>query len=243
MVNRAENEIKHGQFLGAGDPETIWGWGSPAGRVRARRRADLISKGAGLVPGLKVLEIGCGTGLFTEMFAQSGCYLAAVDISSHLLEKARSRALPQDRVCFLNKRFEECGTMGPFDAVIGSSILHHLDIEQALLRIFELLKPSGVLSFAEPNYLNPQVFAERTFRRLFPSVSPNETAFVRRVLARRLRQAGFEDITIAPFDWLHPAVPGPLIGLVSTLGAVLEKMPLLREFSGSLYIRATRPRN
>ena len=131
------------------------GLGSPAGRIRARRRADLIGKGAGLVPTSKVLEIGCGTGLFTEMFAQTGCYLFAVDISSHLLEKARSRALPQDRVHFLNKRFEECGNMGPFDAVIGSSILHHLDLEQALPRIFELLKPSGVLSFAEPDLSQP----------------------------------------------------------------------------------------
>jgi SAM-dependent methyltransferase len=48
-----------------------------------------------------------------------------------------------------------------FDAVVGSSVLHHLDLEPALAKIRALLKTGGVLSFAEPNMLNPQVFFER----------------------------------------------------------------------------------
>jgi SAM-dependent methyltransferase len=240
MNERASHEIEHGEYLAGGDPELLWGWGSPAGRVRARRRADLIAQGAQLGPGSNVLEIGCGTGLFTEMFARSGCTITAVDISPALLERARTRGLPPDRVRFLSKRFEDCQVDGPFDAVIGSSVLHHLDLEPALARIQALLKPGGILSFAEPNLLNPQVFAERRFRSLFPYVSPDETAFVRWTLRRTLEGSGFTGVRIVPFDWLHPAVPGPLIATVSMLGAVVEKIPLVREHAGSLHITAVR---
>ncbi len=167
----------------------------------------------------------------------------AVDLSSHLLEKARGRDLPRDRVRFLETPFEELDNHEPFDAVIGSSVLHHLDVEPALNKIYLLLKPGGVMSFAEPNMLNPQVFAERTFAFLpfFWYVSPDETAFVRHRLRILLKRIGFKGIEITPFDWLHPFTPRPFINAVSRIGRILEKIPFLREFSGSLYIRCYRP--
>ena len=165
----------------------------------------------------------------------------AVDISSDLLEKAHLRDLPRHQVTFLQKRFEDCDVDGPFDAVIGSSILHHLEIEVALKKIHELLKPGGVMSFAEPNMLNPQISLERKVRSLFPYVSPDETAFTRRQMKRLLAGAGFEQMEVIPLDWLHPALPASWIGAAKRIEALLEKTPLVREFSGSLYIRARRP--
>jgi SAM-dependent methyltransferase len=238
---RSENEIDHGRFLAGEGPELHWGWGTPAGRVRAIRRADLIVRGAKLAPGYRALEIGCGTGMFSEMFVKTGITLVAVDISADLLRKAEQRNLPKNLVTFLEKRFEDCDIDGPFDAVIGSSVLHHLELNDSLRKIHGLLKPGGRLSFAEPNMLNPQVFAERRFRSLFPYVSPNETAFVRWSLARALAGAGFVNIRIRPFDWLHPGTPKSLIALVSAIGEHVEAIPFLREFSGSLCISAEKP--
>jgi 2-polyprenyl-3-methyl-5-hydroxy-6-metoxy-1,4-benzoquinol methylase len=241
---RADREIKHGEWLAVHDTEVVWGWGTPAGRIRARRRADLIISGAALSPGKRVLEIGCGTGMFTEMFAATGATIVAVDISPELLQKARARHLPPGQVTFYERRFEECDVEGPFDAVIGSSILHHLEVESAVRRIRVLLKPGGRISFAEPNMLNPQVFLERRFKhwQIFSYTSPDETAFVRWQLARQLREVGFEGVSIQPFDWLHPSTPKPFIKTVSAVGWLLESVPLLREFSGSLNIGAKLPK-
>lgn len=238
---RVQHEIEHGLYLAEEDTERLWGWGTPAGRLRARRRAQIIARGANLFPGVHALEIGCGTGLFTEMFAATGARITAIDISPSLLRKAEARNLPRDKVRFLEKRFEDCDVDGPFDAIIGSSVLHHLEIDQALPRIHALLKIGCRISFAEPNMLNPQIFAERRFRKFFTYISKDETAFVRWSFQQHLRKAGFGDISIVPFDWLHPAVPSSLTGAVSRLGLMLEKTPLLREFSGSLHIKAVRP--
>jgi 2-polyprenyl-3-methyl-5-hydroxy-6-metoxy-1,4-benzoquinol methylase len=234
------HEIEHGKYLATGSAEEIWGWGTPAGQLRARRRASLILKGARLTPASKAMEIGCGTGLFTEMFAQSGAEIIAVDLSPELLAVARRRNLP--RVRFIDQNFEDCDVGGPFEAVIGSSVLHHLDLARTWRKIFELLKPGGRMSFAEPNMLNPQIFCERHFRSFFPQVSPDETAFVRFRLKKDLERAGFQDVRITPFDWLHPYTPEPLIGVVQGLSRVAEAVWPISEFAGSLSISAARPR-
>ena len=242
--SRTIQEIEHGKKLAENDPESVWGWGTPAGRHRSQRRARLIANQAGLKPGLQTLEIGCGTGLFTEMFADYGVSLVALDVSAEMLERARLRGLDESRVEFIEGRVEDYNSYRLFDAVVGSSVLHHLEVEVALRRIHHLLRPGGKISLAEPNMLNPQVYAERQLRFLpwFWHVSPDETAFVRWRLRNVMLQVGFEDVIIQPFDWLHPATPGRLIKIVNSLGALAEQTPLMREFSGSLLIKGRRPK-
>ena len=241
---RPENEIIHGYKLVQSDPEKVWGWRTPAGQIRAKRRAEMIISGAGLKPGMCALEIGCGTGLFTEMFASTGFDLVAVDISSELIKFAKARKLNLNQVRFLTKRFEECNVDGPFDAVIGSSILHHLEIKDALYKIYNLLKPGGVMCFTEPNMLNPQIFIQKKVPWIKERLgdSPDETAFLRWPFRSLLLQTGFEKEEIKPFDWLHPATPVMLIKSISVMSRFLEKMPVVREFSGSLYIKCRRPK-
>ena len=147
-TDRPQHEIDHGKLLAAEDTERLWGWGTPAGRLRAKRRAELIAGGAKLGPDVHALEIGCGTGLFTELFARTGARITAIDISPSLLRKAAARNLTKEKVRFLEKRFENCDVDGPFDAIIGSSVLHHLEIDKALPKIHELLENGGVISFA-----------------------------------------------------------------------------------------------
>ena len=153
--SRAVQEIAHGKKLSGNDTEYVWGWGTPAGRRRSQRRARLIAEQAGLKPGLQTLEIGCGTGLFTEMFAHYGVSLVALDISAEMLERARLRGLDPSHVEFIEGRVEEYNSYRLFDAVVGSSVLHHLEVEVALRRIHHLLRPGGKVSLAEPNMLNP----------------------------------------------------------------------------------------
>jgi len=240
-TTRAENEIAHGKKLLAGGAESIWGWGSPAGRVRAERRARWIVQAASLTKGKRVLEIGCGTGIFTRYFAATGADVTAVDISEELLKAAQERGLPQN-VELIRAPFEELSTDKPFDAIVGSSVLHHLEIRPALMHIFRLLKTGGVLAFGEPNMLNPQVMAQKNVPWIKERLgdSPDETAFFRWQMRSLLTEAGFSEIEITPLDWLHPLTHPNMMSFVEKVGALLEKLPLVNEIAGSLYIRARR---
>ncbi|MEO6436335.1 MAG: class I SAM-dependent methyltransferase [Tepidisphaeraceae bacterium] len=223
--------------------EKIWGWGTPAGRIRAERRVEMIARGANLQAGMRVVEIGCGTGLFTELLTRLGAHVTAVDLSPDLLNLARGRGLDPSTVTFVQGRFEECDLSGAFDAVVGSSVLHHLEVAPALCKARAVLRSGGTIAFAEPNMLNPQIALQKNVPLLkrWAGDSPDETAFFRCGLKRALEAAGFVDAHVTPFDWLHPATPRPLIALVSGIGAVIERVPLLREFAGSVVCRATAP--
>ncbi|MFT5498369.1 MAG: 2-polyprenyl-3-methyl-5-hydroxy-6-metoxy-1,4-benzoquinol methylase [Kiritimatiellia bacterium] len=243
LADRHDNEIEHGRYLAEAGAEDVWGWGSPAGRLRAIRRGKKIREGAVLTPESKVLEVGCGTGIFTEMVAESGAHILAVDISPELLDVARARGVNPEQVEFVCKGFEDAVVDGPFDAVVGSSVLHHLDVEASMRKIHELLKPGGWMSFCEPNMMNPHIAMIKNIkwigRRL--GESPDETAFIRWKLAGLLESIGFTEVCITPFDFLPPITPTPLIPLVKAVGTCVEALPGLREISGSLHIVARKP--
>jgi 2-polyprenyl-3-methyl-5-hydroxy-6-metoxy-1,4-benzoquinol methylase len=238
MEPRLEREIEHGRHLAAHGAGEIWNWEGAAGQVRWLRRVRLLT--ADLRQDMQVLELGCGTAYFTRELARTGATITAVDISPDLLTMARKRC-PAGNVSFeLQNASALSYSDDAFDTVVGSSVLHHLVIKPALEAIYRVLKPGGIIRFTEPNMLNPQIALQKNLPTLKRHLgdSPDETAFFRWSLARVLFQAGFRNIRITPFDFLHPRIPALMIPPVQAIGALLEKLPLISEIAGSLYIRA-----
>jgi hypothetical protein len=88
--------------------------------------------------------------------------------------------------------------------------------------------------------MNPQIAIQKNVPAIKKRLgdSPDETAFFRWSLKKKLKKAGFKLIKITPFDFLHPSIPGWAILLVNTPLEVLEKIPLIKEISGSLIVEA-----
>ena len=240
MDRRIENETRHGSYI-AEHGEAIWNWSSPAGRVRWQRRCDLFAEYLGN-DGREVLEIGCGTGLFTAELAKTRNRITAIDISPDLLALARERVTGGEVTFRCENAYASTFADQSFDAIVGSSVLHHLDVPRALREFHRLLRPGGRFMFTEPNMLNPQIALQKNipFLKRLAGDSPDETAFIRPLLARQLAAAGFRGITIVPFDFLHPAIPAFLLPVATPLLALCERVPLLREIAGSLVIRGSK---
>lgn len=238
MERRLENELQHGRHLAASGAASIWNWDSPAGKLRWARRAAWLCRD--LKPGQRVLELGCGTGLFTRELAKTGASITAIDISPELLDMAREGLGSSDVVLKIANAYALSDAAETYDWIVGSSVLHHLDVPAALAEAQRVLKTGGSLRFTEPNMLNPQIMVQKNVawlkRRL--GDSPDETAFFRWDLAKRLRAAGFEGTSLTPFDFLHPAIPAAAMGWAQPVAAALERVPGLREIAGSLMIEA-----
>lgn len=239
MASRIQHEIEHGRRI-AERAEEVWNWSGPAGTRRWARRVELV--GERLPAGSRVLEVGCGTGLLTEQLVRRGdLRVVAIDVSHDLLRRARARTANDASVSLsVQNAYATAFRPRSFDAVVGISVLHHLDLPAALAELHRVLRPGGVLVFSEPNMANPIILAQKNIPWLKRALgdSPDETAFFRGPLARALRAAGFEDVRVHPFDFLLPATPGVLAGAVDRMSRVLERIPVVREVAGSLFVEA-----
>jgi SAM-dependent methyltransferase len=240
---RLAREIEHHRKI-APFAEAIWSWSSPSGTARAERRARLFVEQGALAPGRRALELGCGTAVFLERVARSGAAIVGLDLSEDLLAKARARMSPFANVVLARGNAEALPyPEASFDVVYGSSVLHHLDLDAALREAHRVLRPGGRIVFAEPNAINPQLvllFRIKRLRERF-GVSPDELAFSRWRAHAALTGAGFADVQVTPYDFLHPSTPRALVAAVARVSLLLERVPLLREIAGSLLIRGQRP--
>lgn len=99
-----------------------------------------------------VVDFGSGNGRLTIPLLQAGFVVTAVDISKESLDRLMAMAEKMNCAQHLS-----CAThfpRGPFDAVVGTDILHHVDINRELHTMRKALHKSGVLIFSEPNILN-----------------------------------------------------------------------------------------
>jgi ubiquinone/menaquinone biosynthesis C-methylase UbiE len=184
--------------------------------------------------GDKLLEIGCGTGLFTgKVYDATQADITAIDISEDLLSQARAK--------YSHCHFRVDDAMhlsfpdNSFHGVYGSSVLHHLEMERAMKEIHRVLKPDGRIVFAEPNMLNPQILIQKNVPFIKEALgdSPDETAIIRWKMKSLMERLGFKNIRVFPYDFLHPYTPVPLIGLINSIGKAMERVPFLKEIAGS----------
>lgn len=102
----------------------------------------------------KVLDIGAGTGLFSQLIYEHNKELefTLVDISSEMLAVAKDRFAGLPNFEFNELDFSTGPIAGKYDLVISALAIHHLEDEQKAnlyQNIFDVLKPGGVFINAD----------------------------------------------------------------------------------------------
>jgi ubiquinone/menaquinone biosynthesis C-methylase UbiE len=136
-------------------------------------------------PGDRVLDLGCGSGVFAAEVARRGMAVVGVDLSTRLLERGRRQAPAvgfaagdAERLPFPDETFA---------GVLLSGLVHHLPDPSAMAReVHRVLRPGGRFMAFDPNRRNPAMWAYRDWSSPFYSsigVTENE----RPVLASQVR--------------------------------------------------------
>ncbi|MDN5200274.1 class I SAM-dependent methyltransferase [Fulvivirgaceae bacterium BMA10] len=94
--------------------------------------------------GLRILEVGCGTGAFGAELMKTGATVTALDSDQKAIDSAISKGLNAKHVDFLSYQDD------PFDVIIFTRSLHHIHrLKDALQHSASLLKREGKLMLEE----------------------------------------------------------------------------------------------
>jgi SAM-dependent methyltransferase len=139
-------------------------------RACYRLRAEVLGaclQRAGLLPGgRRVLDIGCGTGFWTDWYVTRGAHYTGVDIAQVSVDRLAER-YPEQR--FVRADVSEGVPGGPYDIVNVFDVLYHITDEArweaALRHLAGAVAPGGLLlvtdvfsdrgSLAEHNVMRP----------------------------------------------------------------------------------------
>lgn len=127
-----------------GHPSYVW-------RAGQERRLQMLRERVPLA-GQRVLDVGCGLGLYVQHFSALGAEAHGVDLDAERVDIAR-RTNPLVR---LGSAESLPYPDGVFDVVFANEVLEHVDDDaQAVRESYRVLAPGGYMAFYVPNRLYP----------------------------------------------------------------------------------------
>ena len=190
-----------------------WDDGVEAYAAQPIRDADAYEAGlararAHLTPDMRVLEMGCGTGMTARRLAPSVAQVTGTDASAAMIDMARRKAAEEgpDNVSFERLALGGPALPGePFDAVMAFNLLHLAeDLNAAVADLRSRIRPGGLAITKTAclggawSVLRPVIGAMRLAGK-----APRVLYFTRARLEGAFRQAGFEVLEAAD----HPRRP------------------------------------
>jgi ubiquinone/menaquinone biosynthesis C-methylase UbiE len=150
-----------------------------------------------LQDGMKVLDVGCGTGSLLKELSRSGkeLNLYGIDLSSEMIRAAREKLKDEKHV----ELHEASAADLPFESnffdyiVCMNSLHHHADPNQSLTEMARILKPGGVMILTDS-------FVDSTVRKILSRTvyllwNEGEVQYFKREELRRIfRSLGYEPV-------------------------------------------------
>lgn len=113
----------------------------------------------------KILDVGCGTGLFAYQAAKKGAYVLGIDFSEEAIKIA------QNKFQHPNLKFEQRDAKNlneKYDVIVSIGTLEHMDNPLETLKLFKKhLNTKGKIIVTSPNWTNPRGYVLMTLWYLF----------------------------------------------------------------------------
>jgi 2-polyprenyl-6-hydroxyphenyl methylase/3-demethylubiquinone-9 3-methyltransferase len=154
-VRRLSDPAKYNRLVELESPAVWWELTGPFGGLHLLNevRVPYFEKVLGGFAGKRILDIGCGGGIFSEALARGGAEVIAFDASERSLDAAREHAKRAGlQIDYRLAKAEEFQPEGEFDAVMAVDVLEHVeDVDATLAMAAGALASGGTLGFLTHN--------------------------------------------------------------------------------------------
>lgn len=220
----AAHNAQQRSYFEAGGQVTL----QPTGSPYLRRHADQMVRFAGIKPGDRVLEVGCGLGRYTFILAEMGVKMEGLDLSPKLVEELDAINAGRYDIPTHGHDLMDCPPemYGRYDAVIGFFVLHHVhDLDSCMQMAAKLIRPGGQVAFLEPNPRNPLYYIQITLTRGMSWAKERGLLKMRGdILTPCMDQAGLSEVRYRRFGFLPPFATNLKYG--TRAEAFLEAVPV-----------------
>lgn len=164
-----------------GHPSYVWRRGQDRRLAQIRQHVELRDR--------RILDIGCGMGMYVERFREFSSLVHGVDVDPEKIAAA-SESLPNLQVApGEHLPFEDAS----FDVILLNEVIEHVDDDRKTIQeAYRVLAPGGHIIIYAPNRLYPFethgfYFAGRYYFRLLPLLANWVPDFVRAYFAPHVR--------------------------------------------------------
>ncbi|MEK6758309.1 MAG: class I SAM-dependent methyltransferase [Deltaproteobacteria bacterium] len=201
-------------------PQDYDAWyATPLGKAADRIERELLFSMVDVRQGERILDAGCGTGIYSIELARRGGRVTAIDASSEMIGQARAKALKEG----LNIDFIKADALrlpfpeGHFDLVISVCMLCFLkERYNALIEMKRVLRPGRRIAVALLNSQSPWALLRRA-KGLVKDTAYNRADFLTPAeIELSLASAGFKEIAIRTCLFFLPINSGYYLALADT---------------------------
>jgi 2-polyprenyl-3-methyl-5-hydroxy-6-metoxy-1,4-benzoquinol methylase len=211
--------------------------------------------------GKDVLDVGCGSGIATQMLAEAGANVTAVDLTPWAVETTRRRLAAFGLEADVQQADAEQLPFADaaFDLVFAWGVIHHSsDMDRALAELVRVCRPGGEIVLMVYHRRSLFFVVYRAFQRFLPlarrlglhfeGARAGETEgliarhFTVAELGEKLTRAGLRGVWIRPYGQDAELLPLPRrirLPITERLPRAL-KDPILRRLGHQLGVRATK---
>jgi SAM-dependent methyltransferase len=219
--------------------DSYWLTRDPIHEDRLLWRAQTFRHLVHLLPGQTILELGAGRGLFTRQLAlvtRGRSPITAVSFNADASPKAELPGVEyltvEDLPGVLAHR--------QFDFIVAMDLLDRRNCAWLLRQVYDLLTPGGQVLFYESNPWNPVLRVRRFLSRLIRRPDPRKL-LARNALYELVSEIGFLRVFAVFNDFVYAPLTRWMIWLLRNLSILLENLPGVRIFAGSILLHAQKP--
>lgn len=144
--------------------------------IKANKTLSVLGDYLGELSNLKLLDIGCSSGIMTYEYAKFFKNVIGIDLDKKAVEFAKKNKQSENIKYFIGPIEESNFDYETFDVITCSHIYEHVPSSNDLIdEIYNLLKPGGVCYFAAGNRYNLNII-EAHYRLPFLSFLPKKIA-------------------------------------------------------------------